>query len=85
MTTVNVSRRGFLNVTGGLVLGMVLPGKNRLAAQQIGTPPPNLFAPPPGGKPNAYIHIGTDESITFLIPKGEMGQGPTTACSQLLA
>jgi len=40
MTTVNVSRRGFLNATGGLVLGLVLPGKDRLAAQQIGTPPP---------------------------------------------
>lgn len=84
-TTINVSRRGFLTATGGLVLGIVLPEKSRLAAQQIGIPPPNLFAPPPGGKPNAYIHIGTDDSVTFLIPKGEMGQGPTTACSQLLA
>src|SRR3984893_1933053 len=83
--TINVSRRGFLTATGGLVLGIVLPEKTRLAAQQIGIPPPNLFAPPPGGKPNAYIHIGTDDSVTFLIPKGEMGQGPTTACSQLLA
>jgi len=84
-TTLNVSRRGFLTATGGLVLGIVLPEKTRLAAQQIGIPPPNLFAPPPGGKPNAYIHIGTDDSVTFLIPKGEMGQGPTTACSQMLA
>jgi len=84
-TTINVSRRGFLTATGGLVLGIVLPEKTRVAAQQIGMPPPNLFAPPPGGKPNAYIHIGTDESVTFLIPKGEMGQGPTTACSQMLA
>ena len=83
--TVNFSRRSFLSGTGGLVLGFVLPEKARLAAQAVGVPPPNLFAPPPGGKPNAYIHIGTDESVTFLIPKGEMGQGPTTACSQLLA
>ena len=83
--TVNLSRRSFLSTTGGLVLGFVLPEKTRLAAQAVGVPPPNLFAPPPGGKPNAYIHIGTNESVTFLIPKGEMGQGPTTACSQLLA
>ena len=83
--TVNFSRRSFLGGAGGLVLGFVLPEKARLAAQAVGVPPPNLFAPPPGGKPNAYIHIGTDESVTFLIPKGEMGQGPTTACSQLLA
>lgn len=84
-TTVNVSRRGFLAATGGLVLGFVLPERTRLAAQAVGIPPPNLFAPPPGGKPNAYIHIAPNETITFLIPKGEMGQGPTTACSQLLA
>ena len=84
-TIISVSRRGFLTTTGGLLLGFAVPEKTRLAAQQVGIPPPNLFAPPPGGKPNAYIHIGTDESVTFLIPKGEMGQGPTTACSQLLA
>ena len=83
--TMNVSRRVFLTAAGGLVLGLVLPEKDRLEAQAVGVPPPNLFAPPPGGKPNAYIHIGTDESVTLLIPKGEMGQGPTTACSQLLA
>ncbi len=85
-TTTNVSRRGFLRTAaGGLALGFVLPERARLAAQAVGIPPPNLFAPPPAGKPNAYIHIGTDESVTFIIPKSEMGQGPTTACSQLLA
>ncbi len=36
-------------------------------------------------KPNAYIHIGTDESVTFIIPKAEMGQGPVTSLSQILA
>jgi len=81
--TINVSRRGFLTASGGLVLGIVLPGRSK--AQQIGIPPANIFAPPPVHKPNAYIHIATDDSITFLIPKGEMGQGPTTACSQMLA
>jgi isoquinoline 1-oxidoreductase beta subunit len=83
-TITNVTRRGFLTAAGGVMLGFVLPGR-RLAAQQIGNPPANLFAPPPVHKPNAYIHIGTDESITFWIPKSEMGQGPTTACSQMLA
>jgi isoquinoline 1-oxidoreductase beta subunit len=83
--TANVSRRGFLTAVGGLVIGFVLPDASDLAAQQVGLPPPNMFAAPPAGKPNAYIRIGTDESITFFIPKGEMGQGPTTACSQLLA
>ena len=79
----NVTRRGFLGAAGGLLLGFVLPNKS--AAQQIGIPPANLFAPPPAGKPMAYIHIASDDSITFWIPKSEMGQGPTTACSQMLA
>ena len=86
MTTVtHVSRRGFLAAASGLVLGFALPERSKLAAQQVGIPPPNLFAPPPTGKPMSYIHIGTDDSVTFWIPKSEMGQGPTTACSQMLA
>ncbi len=79
----NVSRRGFFGVVGGLILGIALPSKS--AAQQIGIPPPNLFAPPPAGKPMSYVHIAPDESVTFWIPKSEMGQGPTTACSQMIA
>jgi isoquinoline 1-oxidoreductase beta subunit len=79
----NVSRRGFFGVAGGLILGFALP-KNG-SAQQVGIPPPTIFAPPPTGKPMSYIHIAPDDSITFWITKSEMGQGPTTACSQMLA
>jgi isoquinoline 1-oxidoreductase beta subunit len=81
--TKNCSRRNFLRgAAGGLVLGFILPERTKLAAQ---APPANIFAPPPAGKPMAYIRIGTDESVTCLIPKAEMGQGTGTACSQLLA
>ncbi|MEQ1945663.1 MAG: xanthine dehydrogenase family protein molybdopterin-binding subunit [Bryobacteraceae bacterium] len=83
-TITSVSRRGFLTAAGGVMLGFVLPGR-KASAQQVGIPPGNLFAPPPAHKPNAYIHIGTDESVTFYITKSEMGQGPATACSQMLA
>jgi isoquinoline 1-oxidoreductase beta subunit len=79
-STWNMSRRGFLTATGGLVLGFVLPVRDALAQGGGG-----LFGPPPEGKPNAYIRIGADDSVTFFIPKSEMGQGPTTACSQMLA
>lgn len=79
----NFSRRGFLGAAGGLLLGFVLPSKS--AAQQVGIPPPTIFAPPPTGKPMSYIHIAPNDSITFWITKSEMGQGPTTACSQMLA
>jgi isoquinoline 1-oxidoreductase beta subunit len=79
--TFKLDRRGFLAATGGLVVGFVLPAREALAQGGGG----GLFGPPPDGKPNAYIRIGADDSVTFFIPKSEMGQGPTTACSQMLA
>ncbi len=83
-TTINVSRREFLAVGGGLVLGFALPAR-MVFAQESPYRPANIIAPPPPGNPNAYIKIGTDDSVTFLIAKSEMGQGPATACSQMLA
>jgi isoquinoline 1-oxidoreductase subunit beta len=82
-TITSVSRRGFLTVTGGVMLGFMLPAR-RADAQTplIGNIP---RAQTPAHKPNAYIHIGTDDSITFWIPRSEMGQGSTTACCQMLA
>ena len=83
--SINVSRRDFLTTSGGLVLGLVL-GPRFAVAQDV--PRPLLSGgldPPPSHKPNAYIRIGTDESVTVLIPRSEMGQGPTTGCSQMLA
>ena len=50
----------------GLMLAFALPEKNQLDAQ---------FPPPPVFKTTAYIHIGKDESVTFILPKAEMGQG----------
>ncbi len=45
--TTNVSRRNFLRTAaGGLALGFVWPERTKLAAQAVGVPPPNLFAPP---------------------------------------
>lgn len=73
----NLSRRGFIGSAAGLVLGFVLPASSKLQAQG--------FGPPPAGKPWAYVRIAPDGQITFMITKGEMGQGPMTALSQLLA
>ena len=65
------SRRSFLQTLGaGLTLAFNLP------AQRGPSGPP---------KPNAYIHIAPDNTITFLITKAEMGQGTITSLSQLLA
>jgi isoquinoline 1-oxidoreductase beta subunit len=78
MKTINkVNRRDFLKTgaagAAGLTLTFALPG--RLAAQ----------AGAPVAKLNGYVHIGADDNITFMLTKSEMGQGPLTALSQILA
>jgi isoquinoline 1-oxidoreductase beta subunit len=80
--SINVSRRGFLAASGGLVIGFVLAPRGAHAQDM---PTTGYFGPFPEHRPNAYIRIGADDSVTFLIPRSEMGQGPTTGCSQMLA
>jgi len=60
----------------GLLLGisMETPGSGGGSPQPV---PP--FAP------NAFIRIATDGTITFIIPKSEMGQGVYTALPMLIA
>src|SRR5579872_2991451 len=74
-----VNRRDFLKTgaagAAGLTLTFALP--SRLAAQDA--------AGASVAKLNGYIHIGADDNITFVIAKSEMGQGPLTSLSQILA
>jgi len=77
----NLSRRGFLKASalagGGLVLGVYLPqldGRAAAADENVKT-----FAP------NAFVRIGTDDSVTVLINHSEMGQGTFTSLSLLVA
>jgi isoquinoline 1-oxidoreductase beta subunit len=76
----DVSRRTFLKasaaISGGLVLAITLPGCK------------------PGTKPagelktietNAWLRIGTDNTITFLCDRSEMGQGVYTSLPMLIA
>ena len=78
ITVKKVNRRNFLKAgaagAAGLTLGFAVPG--RLAAQTAGAKAAAL---------NAFVHIGTDNTVTFVLIKSEMGQGPLTALSQLLA
>ena len=73
-----VNRRNFLKtgVTGaaGLTLTFAMP--SRLAAQSAAG---NV------AKLNGYVHIGADDTVTFVSAKSEMGQGPLTSLSQILA
>ena len=80
MTGTQLTRRGFLVVSGGagagLVLGVSLVGCSR-RAEAVGALGPGAL--------NAWIRIGTDDSVTFLISESEMGQGTHTALAMLLA
>jgi isoquinoline 1-oxidoreductase subunit beta len=72
-----LNRRDVLRGLGGLLVGFVLPGGRKTEAQRYGAPLPV--------KPNAYIHIDSDNVVTFVISKVEMGQGTVTSLSQILA
>jgi isoquinoline 1-oxidoreductase beta subunit len=64
-----MDRRHFLEVTGaaGLVIAFRIPARRE--KQQAGAP----FAP------NAWLRIGTDNSVLVVVDRSEMGQGVTTS------
>jgi isoquinoline 1-oxidoreductase subunit beta len=75
--TARVNRRGFLKVgaatAGGLLVSFYLPERSKLTAA------------PTDSKLNAYVHVGSDDTVTLFIHKAEMGQGTVTSLSMLLA
>ena len=76
---INLSRREFCKtgalLGGGLVLGFYLPVSRDLAAAGQATP----FIP------NAFIRITSDELVTIIVNKSEMGQGVYTSLPMLIA
>jgi len=92
------SRRQFLKSSaalgGGLVIGFHLGGAHRLALAQSGIVVGSQAAKPPEPPkppekmiypPNAFIRIGTDNSVTILVSKLEFGQGVFTSIPMLIA
>jgi len=75
---VKVSRRGFLQGTAataaGLVIGFHIPSKARAQPKPPGPP-----------QPNAFLRIGTDDSVTVILAHSEMGQGNWTGLAMLIA
>ena len=71
------SRREFLKagaaLGGGLVLGVTLPGRLGHAAAAT------------TAMPNAWVKIGSDDAVTILCARSEMGQGVYTALPTLVA
>jgi isoquinoline 1-oxidoreductase beta subunit len=78
----HISRRDFLqsvSVAGaGLVIAFHLPGANG-----TGMRPKRTAAGP--FMPNAWLRIGTDESVLVEVDRSEMGQGVSTMIPMLLA
>ncbi|HEX8416705.1 MAG TPA: molybdopterin cofactor-binding domain-containing protein, partial [Methylobacterium sp.] len=74
------SRRAFLGGTAAaIVIGFVVaPGKSVRAA-----PVPDLSGVAP--KPNAFVRIAADDTVTVVIKHLDMGQGNTTGLATILA
>jgi len=74
-----ISRRQFMKTSalagGGLLLACHIPFGNRNASA----------ADEASFAPNAFLRIGTDESVTVIVNKSEMGQGVYTSLPMLLA
>ena len=77
-----VSRRSFLQygtaVSGGLVLAIGVGGCERQTGAKLGGPLRKSDF-------NAWLQIGTDESVRIYCDKSEMGQGVYTALPMLMA
>ena len=83
----NVSRRKFLKATafvaGGLVIAFTIPYAKRFLL-------PGAAKAPAGGEaklpsPNAFLRVGTDNTITVLLAHSEMGQSVWTTLPMLIA
>ncbi len=80
-TITNLSRRGFLKTGalagGGLILGVYLPGLGRAKGGE--EPAKSAFSP------NAFVRIGSDESVTVIANHSEMGQGIYNGLAMIVA
>src|SRR5580765_2601376 len=72
----NVSRRRFLQASGGLVLAVGL--RPALAQEE------SLFLHR-GFSPNAFVRVASDNTVTVIVKHLEMGQGTYTGLPTLVA
>ena len=82
--TLPITRRGFMVITAGAGAGLVLGAYayragwfDRLASRFPGA---NLDP-----APSTWIRIGSDDSVTIIVAKSEMGQGVRTALPMIVA
>lgn len=89
---VNLSRRRFLktatSAAAGLTLGVWLPARGQMASpERVAGPGMAGGGAAPAGDfaPNAFVRIGTDDSVTVVCKHLEMGQGTFTGLPTLVA
>jgi CO/xanthine dehydrogenase Mo-binding subunit len=78
------SRRGFLRTSGALIVGFRMAG-GRAGAQGPGGAGGPSAGSPPINQVDSWIAIAADGSITAYSGKEELGQGISTAQTQLVA
>ncbi len=75
-----LDRRTFLKTSTGLVIGFTIAPRSALLRAQTAA-----GAPKPLPDPNAFLRIGSDDSVTVLLAHSEMGQGVWTTLPMLVA
>src|SRR6266566_2283549 len=73
-----ITRRTAVQSMAGLVIGLYLP-------RGLRGPSATPAIPAAPFAPNAFVRIGTDNTVTVLIKHIEFGQGPFTGLSTLVA
>ena len=73
----SLSRRAFLQVSGGVGVGLLVSFLVPMHARAT--------VDVRGGELDAFIQIAPDGTVTFSLPKSEMGQGVLTSLAMLLA
>jgi isoquinoline 1-oxidoreductase beta subunit len=79
---INLSRRGFLKAGAGLTLGVAVPALAQMAGPGKGGGSAVAAGP---FEPNAFVRIGTDNTVTVIVKHLEMGQGTYTGLPTLVA
>ena len=88
--SVAIPRRSFLTglgfAAGGLALGFFPEARAASAAEANGASPnPNGTLPVDGLRPNSFVHIAPDGTVTIVCKRSEMGQGVRSSIPVLIA
>ncbi|HEU5462848.1 MAG TPA: molybdopterin cofactor-binding domain-containing protein, partial [Candidatus Binatia bacterium] len=82
MKTKEITRRGFLKTTGGLIVAFNLFSPTRQVLAQFATLPSGDIDPT---SLDSWIAITPDGNVTFYTSKVEIGTGTITALAQIVA